>query len=144
LAKGGHYYNIPDLDKQVKVPVRGLLPGMHRFIEEGYSPLLDDHTAINLKVKTLLEDAKEELKPKYFTPELWKQLAPILKDIQADSRRLGELQKLTLVEYKVTDQEQSYLYLIEYENFIILQRFGINDKNLVSNIKSEAFEPNSK
>ncbi|WP_247234240.1 hypothetical protein [Telluribacter sp. SYSU D00476] len=145
LAKGGHYYDMPQLTNQLNGAPLALRPGMKRFLHDGYTPVPDPDPAIDQRFRSLFENnATGALKAEEFSPELWQQIAPSIKDIQEEAKKLGRIESFTLLERKETDQQRSFLYLIEYENFTILQRFVLNDKNQLTVVKSEGWEQKSK
>jgi hypothetical protein len=76
-----------------------------------------------------------------FTPELWNQFSPMLKEIQEEFKKLGKIESFKMLEQKEILDQRSYLYLIEFENFTVLQRFVLDDKNRLAIIKSEAGKP---
>jgi hypothetical protein len=145
LKKGGHYYDMPALKKQLSQAPQPLRPGMKRFIQEGYAPISNPEPTIDQRFRTVFENfATGTVKAEEFTPELWKQISPMIKDIQEESKKLGKLQSFTLLERKKTKQQRSYLYLVESETANILQRFVLDDKNKIAMLKSEGFEQKSK
>ncbi len=145
LAKGGHYYDMPQLNNQLNQSPLALRPGMRRFLHDGYTQVPDPDPAIDQRFRTLFEsNATGSMKAEEFSPELWQQIAPNVKEIQEEAKKLGRIEAFTLLERIVTDQQRSYLYLIEYENATILQRFVLNDKNQLTVVKSEGWEQKSK
>ncbi|HEV7350035.1 hypothetical protein [Telluribacter sp.] len=145
LAKGGHYYDMPQLNNQLNGEQLALRPGMRRFLHDGYTPVPDPDPVLDERFKTLFENnATGSLKAEEFSPELWQQIAPNLKGIQEEAKKLGRVESFTLLERKAIDQQRSFLYLIEYENATILQRFVLNDKNQLTMVKSEGWEQKSK
>ena len=142
LAKGGHYYDIPDMKKQLSEGPRSLRNGMKRYMSDGYVPVSNPDPAIDRRLRAVMENSVAgTLNPEEFSPELWSQLSPNLKAIQDDSKKLGNIESFTLIERKETVEQRSYLYVIEFEKFTVLFRFVLNDKNRLTMIKSEAAKP---
>lgn len=141
LDKGGHYYDMPQLTSQLNGAPLALRPGMKRFLSDGYTPVPDPDPAIDHRFKTLFEsNATGTLKAEEFSPELWQQISPAIKEIQEEAKKLGRIEAFTLLERKVVDQQRSFLYLIEYENATLLQRFVLNGNNQLAVVKSEGWQ----
>lgn len=141
LAKGGHYYDIPQLDNQLKQAPLALLPGMKRFIYDGYPPVGEADPVMDQKFATIDDDfTNETLKAENFSPELWKHIAGRLKEIRKECKKVGKRESIALLERKVTDQQKSYLYRVEYENATVLQRLVFNDQNQLTVAKAEGWE----
>ncbi|WP_162389842.1 carcinine hydrolase/isopenicillin-N N-acyltransferase family protein [Spirosoma endbachense] len=137
LKKGGHYYDIPAIGQQRLLPLMPLVAGMNRYLWEGYEPFpADEPVTTNLVQEVIKKTQAGTLRPDDFTPEFWKVLAPIQKDIQSDLRRLGTLLSVRLLERK----QSSRLYLMDYQNATVLQRFELDSLNRIASIKSEAAE----
>ncbi|MBU1821365.1 MAG: hypothetical protein KKG00_07620, partial [Bacteroidetes bacterium] len=99
LAKGGHYYDMPQLSNQLNQTQLALKPGMRRFLHDGYTPVPDPDPALAQRFKTLFENnANGSLKEEEFSPELWQQIAPAIKDIQEEAKKLGRMESFTLLE----------------------------------------------
>lgn len=142
LAKGGHYYDMPDIKKQLDQPLIPLRQDMKRFISDGYMPVSNPDVATDQRFRTIVESAATgTLNAEDFSPELWRQLSPMLTEIQEDSKKLGKIESFTLLEQNEKANPRSYLYLIEFENFTVLQRFFVDDKNKLMMIKPEAGDP---
>ena len=145
LAKGGHYYDMPLINHQQNQAILELRPGMKRFIYDGYTPISDPDHLLDKRFKKIIENsATGSLKQEEFATALWKQITPILKDIQEDLKKMGKIQSFTLLERKELNHERSYLYRIDFENAIILQRFVLNDQNQLEVLKPEGWEQKSK
>lgn len=141
LDKGGHYYDIPSLSSQLKQPPIDIRPEMMQFVFDGYPSITDLEPAITQRFRTLFENSYSgNIKAGEFSPELWKQIAPNLKDIEADFKKHGNIKSFSLVERKEVEGQRSYRYLIEYEYATVLQRFVLNDKNQLSLVKGELWE----
>jgi hypothetical protein len=137
LKKGGHYYDIPAIGNQLSQPPVPLLADMKRYLSEGYEPFPVDEPVVTNLVKEVIRNAQTgSLHPDEFTPEFWKVLAPMQKDLQPELQKLGNLLSLRLLERK----QSSRLYLIDYQNATVLQRFEVDSTNHIAMIKSEAAE----
>jgi len=72
-----------------------------------------------------------------YTADVWKELAPEQKKIQADLKRLGNLVSLTLVERSKEDGRRSYRYRMEFEKVMVLQHVVFDKRNKVALSESE-------
>lgn len=145
LAKGGYYYTIPALTKGLKQEPLPLSRGMNRFLSDGYTPIADLEPTTTHRFRTLFENSYNgNLNAEEFSPQLWQQIAPNLKEIEEEFKKQGKIKSFTLVERKAVDKQRSYLYLIEYEYVTILQRFILNDQNQLVLVKGELWEWKSK
>lgn len=75
-----------------------------------------------------------------FSPQFWKELAPIQQEIQAELNQLGTLLSFTLIECSRKAEQRSHLYYIEFEKAVVLQRFVLDAQNKVVLIKAEGSE----
>jgi hypothetical protein len=141
LAKGGHYYDIPALTKGLTQAPLPLCRGMNRFLADGYPPIADLEPTTTKRFRTLFESHYTgNINPEDFTPELWQQIAPNLKDIEAEFKKQGKIQSFTLVERKEVDKQKHYRYLVEYEYVTILHLFVLNEQNKLMQGKGELWE----
>lgn len=141
LAKGGHYYKIPEIREELAQAPMPLLPLMKRFLWEGYPPIANSDPAITQRIKSILERvAQGRLQEDDFTPEFWKGISAAQQESQAELAKLGKLLSLTLLERQKTANQSSYLYCIDFENATVLQRFTLDGQNRVAMIQSEAAE----
>lgn len=137
LKKGGHYYDIPAIGQQRSKPLMPLVAGMNRYLWEGYEPFpADEPVTTSLVQEVIRKTQAGTLRADDFTPAFWKVLAPIQKDIQSELQRLGTLLSVKLLERK----QSSRLYLMDYQNATVLQRFELDSQNRIAMIKSEAVE----
>jgi len=137
FKKGPHYYDIPMVEKQRSQPAVSLNPDMKRYLWEGYEPFPADKPQVTRIVKEVVTDARKgSLREALFDPEFWKMIGPAQKDMQPELEKLGELLSATLLE----QNQSSFLYLMDYQEATVLQRFDFDAKNLISSIKSEAAE----
>ena len=72
-----------------------------------------------------------------YTADVWKELAPEQKKIQADLKRLGNLVSLTLVDRSNEDGRRSYRYRMEFEKVTVLQHIVFDKQNKVALSESE-------
>jgi hypothetical protein len=141
LAKGSHYYDIPKIRAQLAQTPRSLLNNMKRFFLDQFQPLADQEPAIATRLRTIIQDAAAgSMRPASYTAELWEKLSPMQKDIQGDMQRLGAVISLSLVERREESGRRSYLYLVDFEKARVLGRYGLDEQDRVTLIRSEFAE----
>lgn len=140
LSRGAHYYDLPEIDSQIKKPLMSLKPTMNRYLIDGCKPIKDKATDITKKVKQVFEDAiRNTLKQQDFAPEFWLSLEPNQKDAQMELKRFGKFKSLFLIE-NATDTNKNYLFAIDFEFNTLLQRYFFDTKGRIAGIKTEGFE----
>ncbi len=141
LARGGHYYDIPQITSQLRQAPRPLLPAMKRFLSHNYKPIPDKDRTLTIRLRNIVVTSQTgTLQRADFSPEFWKEISGQQKAIQAELIQLGQLQKFTLIQRSQNGQQRSYLYYIEFKNATVLQRFVLDAHNRVALIKSEGSE----
>jgi hypothetical protein len=144
LAKGAHYYDLPQVRRQLAQPLLPLVNNLKRFLLDDFRPVPDREPQITEHIRATLQDALGgTMRPNDYTPELWKDLSPAQKDLQTDLNRLGELISLTLVESTDEDDRRSYRYLAEFGKARALQHFVLDAHHKVALIQSEGSENKS-
>jgi hypothetical protein len=145
LEKGEHYYDIPQIRKQLTQAPIPLLNNMKRLLLERYGPIPDNEPEITNQIRKMIQDAFEgTMNSDNYTTELWRELSPIQEEIQADLKRLGKFISLVLVDRKDENRQHSYRYHLKFENATILQHFILDDENKVAFSQSESTELKSR
>jgi hypothetical protein len=138
LKKGGHYYDMPNLSKQLTQPMRPLLDDMERLRLDKYKPILDKEPEVTAHIRTMLRNALEaNLRAEDFTPELWKEESPKQQEAKASLKAFGPLVSLTLVDRGSDGAKRIYRYRFEFEKNTILQRFIFDGQNKLAESKTE-------
>jgi hypothetical protein len=141
LAKGGHYYDIPQIREQLAQAPRPLLNNMKRFVLDEFQPLPDQEPAITARIRALIQDASAgTLRRDDYTAELWEKISPRQKDLQADVRRLGDLTSLVLVGRQQDAGKRTYRYRVEFQKARVLGRYDLDEQDKVALIQTEGFE----
>ncbi len=65
----------------------------------------------------------------------------MLKELQEEVKKFGKIESCVMLEQDENIDQKRYLYLIEFENFVVLQRFVLDDQNRIKEIKSEVGKP---
>jgi hypothetical protein len=130
LRKGGHYYDMPQIEEQLAQAPRKLLPGMERFLIERYKAIPDREPQVTAHARAMVRDAFEgKARAEDYTPELWKEVAASQAETQAALKFFGRLVNLTLVERSETAGKRSYRYLFEFERNTLLQHLVFDEQN---------------
>ena len=145
LEKGDHYYDIPQICKQLTQAPIPLLNNMKRLLLDQYKTIPDNEPEITNQIHKMIQDVFEgTMNSDNYTTELWRELSPIQKEIQADLNSLGDFISLVLVYRKDEDRQRSYRYRLEFENATVLQHFILDGENKVAFTQSESTELKSK
>ena len=141
LAKGAHYYDIPELDERVEPPGHPLRNEMKRFYLDEFPPINDpDPKATKQIQRILLDSINGAMHADDYAPEFWSALAPQQKNVQAELKRLGDFESLTLVRRKEAGTDRELLYRVDFGKITVLQRFVLNAEGKVKKIQSEGSE----
>jgi hypothetical protein len=144
LARGGHYYDVPQIREQVTVAPQPLLANMRRFFLDEFQPLVEQEPAIIARLEAVIRDARAgRMEQAHYAPALWEQLVSVQKDIQADMQRLGELRSLVLVEKRLESGQRNYRCLVDFEHARVLGFYALNEHDRVTAIRSEFAETRS-
>ena len=141
LARGPHYYEMPRLQEQLAEAPRPLPPGMQRFYLDSLKPLPDGEPLVTSHLRALGVDIRGgTMRESDYTPELWQKLGPAQKQVQSEMNALGKFQTLTLVGRTTDGPLRSYLYLLDFSDAQVLQRYVLDPDNKVAQIGTEFFE----
>ena len=105
-------------------------------------PIPDQEPNVTEHFRAILLDAMNgAMRSDDYTPELWKQLSPIQKDIQADLKnKQGDLVSLTLVDRQIVEGQRSYRYILEFKNARAIEHFVLDERNKLAVLQSEGGE----
>jgi hypothetical protein len=138
LKNGGHYYDMPDIRKQLAEAPRPLLANMKRHSLNGIKPIPDKEPEVAAHVRIMLHDLLTGTpKAADYAPELWMLLSLYQGQPQAMFKSFGELISLTLVDRSDEDGRCSYYYRIEFQNGTLLQRFDFDRRNKLTGSTTE-------
>jgi hypothetical protein len=142
LKKGPHYYDIPKVRQQLSQPSMPLLNNMKRFILDEYKPIRDREPELTKHFRDMMQDAfGGVLRPDDFTAECWKEISPTQEELQAQTKALGSLVTLALVDRRAEGARRSYTYRMEFQKATVLQRFVLDERSKVALIETEGAEP---
>jgi hypothetical protein len=141
LAKGGHYFDMPQIHRQFPLPVKPLLMNMRRLVLDDFPTIADPEPQFTNHIRTVMEDAMSgTMHSDDYEAQLWSAIGPMQKDIQKDLRRFGGFQSIALVEHKTEGKKRINRYRIDFEKLRSLMRFELDDRGKVVSFKSEATE----
>ncbi len=141
LAKGGHYYDMPQIHHQLTEAPRPLLNNMKRFFLDSFKPIPDQEPNITERVRILIRDASEgAMQSGHDSTNLWKEFSPLQKEIQTDLKRFGDFTSLALVGRRDENGQRSYRYRLEFKKATVLQHIVFDAQDKVASLRSESVE----
>ena len=145
LDRGPHSYEISKAALQKGENSLALEAAMKRFPADEYQPIPDTHPEITQKIAGILKSAVANgLNAEDFEAGFWKSIEHAREAIQQDMADLGRLQSISRVEGSQATKEGEFLYRIEYEYAIVVQRFGMDERSRIALIVPEVAEPKMK
>jgi hypothetical protein len=143
LAKGGHFYDIPEIYQQVDQPPKPLLNNMKRFVFDQYNPISDPNPDTTQHIRSLFRDARNgQMNSQNYCDELWKKVEANQGQIQASLIKLGNLTSIVPVEYSRHDGQCSYRYIVDFEHGKLLMHMVLDSQNKLMISETEAIEMN--
>lgn len=141
LKKGAHYYDLPQIKEQLAQAPRPLPASLQRFPVDAFKPLPDQEPKVTAHFRAMIEDAAAGAsQADDYGTELWKLVSAKQTEIQANTKLLGNLASMTLVQRSELKSQRSYLYRLEFAHAILLQRFVLDVQNKVTAAGPEAVE----
>ena len=137
LEKGGHFYDINRIAIELQEPIKPLKLNMERLILFEYQPLENQEPQISTLAKNIFDDgAIGNLKAKYFSDTLWKELKPIQEDLKSELEPLGKLKSHHLIKKESNGELFIYSYIMIFDNARLLQQFDIAKNGKVINLQT--------
>jgi hypothetical protein len=144
LAKEGHYYDIPQMRRQLKEPPMSLLNNMKRFFLDEFKPIPDSEPRITERLCAVIRSSMNgTMQSDDFSAEFWKEIFPARGEMQAELRKEGKLISMTLVAREAEGNMRSYRYIAEFQNTKALMRFVLDEHDKIAQIRSEGGEQNA-
>jgi hypothetical protein len=139
LAKGAHYYDLPEIKSQAAQPPKPLLNNMKRFLLDEYKAIPDTEPKLTARLTRIMRQAaRGELNEDDYTTELWKELAGQEQKIRADLQKLGTFKSMILMKRLAADSEGMRRYRVNFSGAAILQTFTLNQDGRIAASESEA------
>jgi hypothetical protein len=130
LEKGAHYYEMPQIQKQLAQAPLPLPARMGRFPMDELKPIPDKEPQVTAHLRTMIQEAIEgTAQVDDYTAERWQLLLSKQKEIQAFGKSLGDFLSITLVERGEVDGQRSYRYRLEFANAILLEHLVLDGQN---------------
>jgi hypothetical protein len=141
LKKGAHGYDMPQIKEELAQAPQPLPPRMERFPMDEFKPIPDQEPAVTAHLRAMILDAAAgTLHTNDYTVEKWQDLAPKQQEIQATSKRLGELSSMTLVERGEEKGQRLYRYRLEFANAVVIEYFVLDGRNQLAAGGTDAAE----
>ena len=141
LEKGAHYYDLPQIRRQLKQSPKPLLENMRDFPLFRLKPIRDEHPEVTARVRGLVQAAiTGSLRSDDFTDESWQQVSKEQADIQRLLQTFGDLRSVTLMERDSKDARRSYRYRLAFEKAKTLQSYVFNKQGRVVRVITEDIE----
>ena len=132
LKRGAHYYDIPKLREQLTQPPNPALSNMRSFLRE-FQPINDKHPELTERVLALVRALSTgKIQKAAFTPELWKDLAPMKKTIRQDLAPFGKFLNAIEVESVEETAPSKHRYRLEFQKASVVQDFIFENGKLAS------------
>jgi hypothetical protein len=141
LRKGGHYYDMPQIQAQLAHAPMPLLINMRPYFLNDFPPILDPKPQVTQHIRTIIQEAMDGcMRSSDYADELWKNISPAGKDIQKDLSRYGRLLSVALAERQNEGKGYSCRYRVEFEKVIVLMHFVLTEHETVAAIQSQGTE----
>ncbi len=141
LEKGGHYYDMPNIRKQLAQTSQPLLINMRRFFLDEFPPIPEQDSNVTHHLRATIEDAmRGTMRPDDYTAELWKEISTAQSEIQTDLSRYGEFVSMDLADHRTEGIRQSYRYRVELEKATLLMHYVLDEQHRIALIHSEGAE----
>jgi hypothetical protein len=141
LKKGGHYYDLPQVNKQLAQAPRPLLADMKRLLLDEFPPIPDHEPQVTAHLQAIIKDATQgALQEKDFTAELWKRESPNQKKIQMFVKSFGDIVSMSLVDRCNEGGKPCYRYQVEFKNALLLQKVVFDQQNRITASDTEDVE----
>ena len=142
LAKGGHYYDLPQIRNQITQSPVPLLRNMKRFFLGRVQPIPDKEPAVTKHLRAVFQAAAAggALRADDYTAEFWKDLSVQQQDFRAEFKRLGGFVSIALIDRWDEDGQRNYRYRTEFQNATLLQHYVLDDRNRIALMQSEDIE----
>ena len=141
LKKGEHYYDIPEIQKQIEMKPKPLKVSMIRFPLHNYTPAPNQEVIPENILKKIFNDMAEgKMDKNDYTPEFWPHYGNIQEAVKDEVRGYGKMISATLLEREDRNNKRKYKYLVVFKNTRMIECMTLNNKNKVAWFKAEDFE----
>ena len=141
LQKGPHFYDIPQLEKQLTEAPAPLPTNMKRFALDEFPPISDPDPEISvLLTRVMREAASGRMRAADYNEKTWNKIGSQQKAMHAELKKLGKFRKLTRVQSRPEDPPRTYRYRMLFSNATVQQIFTLDEQNRVAGTQSEGAE----
>jgi hypothetical protein len=141
LAKGAHYFDMPQIREQQSQPLKPLEENMKGTPLERYKPIPDHEPKVAQRIRRILQDALDgKMQAQDYSPATWQDLMPKQADIQTQLNSLGPVPSPTLVARSTDGGKRDYRYRLEFQKTTLLMHFIFDDQDKVTLCDVEASE----
>lgn len=140
LQKGAHYYDIPQIRRQLTEAPRPLLANMERNLLDKCRPIPDQEPEVTSRVRAIWQDwLNNRMCLGDYTSEAWDEVSINRKLYDPMIRSLGDMVSMTLVDRTEDAGRRCYGYRIELERATLLQLFAFDTQGKVVACRTEDF-----
>jgi hypothetical protein len=133
LKKGAHYYDMPQIRRQLAEAPRPSPLNLRRFPLDEVKPLSDPEPDLTAHLRAVLHAAREGTEhAEDFTPEMWKRISVLPKGSEDDLIDYGDLLSMTLAGRDEEGGQRIYYYRSEYANATVLQQIVLDGQNKIA------------
>jgi hypothetical protein len=140
LKRGAHYYDVPKIRAQLAEAPKPALRNMRSFLREFTAATNSDPQVTERVSEVTRRFARGKMRQADFTPELWKQLEPLKKDIRADLKQFGDFVAATFVGPAGSGQERGYRYKLEFKNAWVLEDVVFSEDGKLASVEPHGVE----
>ncbi len=141
LQKGPHFYDIPQLEKQLTEAPAPLPTSMKRFALDEFPPIPDPDPKTSLFLtRVMREAAAGRMRATDYSEKVWSKIGSHQKAMQGELNKLGKFRKLTRVQSRPEDPSRTYRYRMLFSNATVQQIFTLDEQNRVAGTQSEGAE----
>ncbi len=138
LAKGGHYYDIPQIRRQRTESLLPLRNNMKSVFLDQVQPIPDKEPKVTRQLRAVLQAATDgNISADDYTAEMWQQLSPKQQELESEFKRLGRLISMVVVGRWNEDGHRNYRYVTTFEHAIVLQHYILDERNRIALLQSD-------
>jgi hypothetical protein len=136
LARGAHYYEIPDLCVQSAALPKPLLGSMERLLLADLEPMADGEPKQRAHFERVIHDwAKATMQSADYAPELWSEIRP--DEYRTDAAQLGALASLVLLKRWEEPGTRHSCYRAEFAHATLVEHIAVDRTNRIVLIRGE-------
>ncbi|WP_460220350.1 hypothetical protein [Psychroserpens sp. MEBiC05023] len=143
LEKGSHYYDMADLENQLKQSTKSLITTMNRLVLFDFSEEMEDESGVKPLIESIfIYGAKGQFPSKYFSERLRKEWNADKEETQSTIKTLGNLKSLHIIDKEQEDDLTTYSIVSVFENFRVLWSFELTEYGKLNDAKILSYTNN--